>query len=174
MRIRDVVDAQAPVAEGVDVDLAVVGRDADVHWDVGPDLRDVLARPRPVLLLVDEHELAREGGRGEGVVVVGQQGPAQLEGGPGHPEGLQRLARVEVPHDHRVAELLHRLRILGQLAEGSHVVLLAREGRREHAVQVGVHPHVVAVGRLLGHPDGPDELAVVAVLGGDRVRCDGE
>ena len=77
--IRHVVHAQRAVAEGVDVDLAVVGRDADVHWEIGADLGDVLGRPRPVLLLVDEHQLAGERRRRERVVVVRQERPAQLE-----------------------------------------------------------------------------------------------
>ncbi len=72
---------------------------------------------------------------------------------------------MEVPHDDRRAELLHGLAVLQELPDRPHVVLPARERRREHAVQVDVDPHVVAVDRLRGHPDRPDEPAVVAVLG---------
>ena len=97
--------------------------------------------------------------------MIRQQRPAELERRAGNREHLQRLARVEVPHDDRRAELLHGLAVLQELPDRPHVVLPARERRREHAVEVDVDPHVVAVDRLRGHPDRPDELAVVAVLG---------
>src|SRR5215467_13096514 len=46
--IRHVIDAQATVAEGIDVDHAVIGGDADIDGKIGPDLRDVLGRPGAV------------------------------------------------------------------------------------------------------------------------------
>lgn len=127
-----------------------------------------LRGPRPVLLLMDQDELARQRRGGEGVVVVRHERPPQLERGAGHPQDLERLPGVEVPDDHGVAELLHGLRVLDQLPERPHVVLPATEGRGEHAVEIDVHPHVVAIGRLGRHPDGPDELPVIAILGQAR------
>ena len=100
--------------------------------------------------------------------MVGQEGPAQLEGSARHAQDLERLPGMEVPHDHGAPELLHGLRVLDEVAEGPHVVLLAAERRRQHPVEIDVDPHVVAVRRFLGHPDGADELAVIAVLGQPR------
>ena len=132
---------------------------------LGPISAMFLCVHLPSGLLVDQHELPGERGRGEGVRVIREQRPPQLERRARDREHLQRLARVEVPHDDRRAELLHGLAVLQELADRPHVVLPPRERRREHAVQVDVDPHVVAVDRLRGHPDRPDELALVAVLG---------
>src|SRR5690554_1275081 len=57
--------------------------------------------------------------RGEGAVVIRQERPPELEGRARHAQDLQRLPRVECPHDHGAAELLHGLGVLGQLAQGA-------------------------------------------------------
>ena len=109
--------------------------------------------------------------------MVRAPGAADLERRARHVEDLLRLARVQVPDDHGVAEALHRLRIGHQLAEVHHVVVPARERRGdEHvAARQGANVVAVAVGevaalfraaqRVVGrHPVRRDVLAVVRVL----------
>jgi len=129
-----------------------------------PMSADRLRRERAVGLVRDEPELRGEGRAGEGVIVARLERPADLEGRARHLEGLDGLAGVEVPDDHRVAEVLHGVGVGEQLAEVHHVVGVAGEGRREHPVEPRLHPDVVAVLRTLGQPYGLDVLAVVVVL----------
>ena len=125
-----------------------------------------LARPRPVLLLVDQHELPGERGGGEGVRCGSAAAPSGARAARREPQSTWSGLRAWKSHTTTESpNCFMASRVLQELPEGPHVVLPARERRREHAVQVDVDPHVVAVGRLLGHPDRPDELAVVAVLG---------
>ena len=103
-------------------------------------------------------------------------GPADLERRAGHLQHLLRLAGVEVPQHHGLAELLHRLGVLRHLAERPHVVLEPGEGRGQHDVLARQDAGVVAVavGDLLDlgalrvlvgrQPVRRDVVAVVGVL----------
>ena len=92
--------------------------------------------------------------------------PADLQRRAGDAQHLLRLHRLEVPDDHGVAEALHGLGVLHQLAEIPHVVLPPGEARGQHDVLLRVDRDVVAVAvAAVGgrHRIGGDQLALVAV-----------
>ena len=66
-------------------------------------------------------------------------------GAPGTLRICSRLHRLQVPHHHGVAEVLHGLGILDQIAELAHVVLRAGEARGQQDVLGRIHRDVVAV-----------------------------
>ena len=181
MGVGDVVQAGHAVVPSVDPKHLVVGADGNVHRQRNlagvADVGHRLGLPLAVFILIDEPDFRGQRRGGEAVVVAGAPSAANLQGRAGHVEHLLRLAGVQVPDDHRVAEALHGLGVAHHLAEVHHVVVPAGERGGDHEVAPGQHPDVIAVAvgkaaaldraaqiALDGHPVGGHVVAAVGVL----------
>src|SRR5688572_11174919 len=140
MRIRNIEDAHLAVAEAIDKKRVVIRAQADIdrqHAAFRPDLGHLFRLPFAIPILVTEPEFRGERCRGKRVIVLLTPGPANLKRRAWHLEDLLWLACMEVPQDHRIADLLQRLRILYQAAKFAGVVVPTREGSCEQDVFPG-------------------------------------
>ena len=154
MRVGNVEQAGLAVVPGVHPKAAVIGGDGDIHRQGNlagvADVRHRLGPPIALLVPVDQPDLGGQRGGGEAVVVAAAPGAADLQGGAGNVENLARLAGVQIPDDHGVAEALHGLLAGHHLAQVHHVVVPAGERRGDQQVAPWQHPHVIAVAVRIG------------------------
>src|ERR1700737_1464171 len=90
--------------------------------------------PDTALASQDEPQLRCQRRRRDRPVLAGRERPPDLQWRSRYAQHLSWLHGLKVPHDHRAAKVLHRLRILDQLPQLTHVILPTGETRSQQNV----------------------------------------
>src|SRR5215469_408285 len=107
MRIAYVEDPAFSIAETAYEERTVVGAQAEVHGQdafLTADVGDFLRLPLVIRVFVNKPEFRAQGRGGEGVIVARSPGPANFQRRAGDVKYFLRLARMEIPEGHRLAE----------------------------------------------------------------------
>ena len=129
MGVADIEHPGHAVVPGVHPQQRVIRRDGNVHGQRNllgdADIRNRLRVPVASVIFVDQPDLGRERGGGEAIIITRAPGATEFQRRPRHIQHLFRLAFVQVPDDHGIAEALHGFRVRHHLAQVHHVIVPA-------------------------------------------------
>ena len=173
MGVADIEHPGHAVVPGVHPQQRVIRGDGNVHGQRNllgdADVRNRLRVPVAAFIFVDQPDLGGQGGGGEAVIVLRTPGATDFQRRARHVQHLLRLAFVQVPDHHGIAEALHGFRVRHHLPQVHHVIVPAGEGRGHHDVAARQHAHVITV--TVGKIAGLDRALQVSI-GGHPVRGD--